>query len=72
MGHLTKDYINDFMNFIVQINNQFSEAERMELKSLIKDLRVGRFASERKDRFEAIDELDAFEKMMLIDFYKTR
>ena len=38
MGHLTKDYINDFMNFIVQINNQFSEAERMELKSLIKDL----------------------------------
>ena len=28
--------------------------------------------NEIKDRFEAIDELDAFEKMMLIDFYKTR
>lgn len=28
--------------------------------------------NEIKNRFEAIDELDAFEKMMLIDFYKTR
>lgn len=37
-GHLTAKYFNDFINFVVCENKQFSEDEKSELKSLMRDL----------------------------------
>lgn len=38
LGHLTAKYFNDFINFVVCENKQFSEDEKLELKSLMQEL----------------------------------
>lgn len=37
-GHLTEDYFDSFMNFIVQAKDSFSEVEQEEIKDFIRDL----------------------------------
>ena len=69
-GHLTKEYIEDFVNFAVQQNQQFSEAERLELKALMRELNTN-LVNGRKNFMEYIIEQDIKINVVLFAVFKS-
>lgn len=70
VGHLTKEYIEDFANFAVQKNQQFSEAERLELKALMRELNTN-LVNGRKNFLEYIIEQDIKINVVLFAVFKS-
>jgi len=69
-GHLTKEYIEDFTNFAVQKNQQFSEAERLELKELMRELNTN-LVNGGENFLEYIIEQDIKVNVVLFAVFKS-